>query len=82
MDDSEICDIGFDENPICEECYVLEPGWKCDSTLCYENCGDNMIVGAEACDDGNTMPEDGCSYNCTVEEGFECYFFDEFNSNR
>jgi cysteine-rich repeat protein len=29
-------------------------------------CGDGMMEGAEACDDGNMMPGDGCEPDCTV----------------
>ncbi|MEZ4299719.1 MAG: DUF4215 domain-containing protein [Polyangiaceae bacterium] len=35
-------------------------------------CGDGKLTGAEACDDDNTTPGDGCSATCTVEDGFEC----------
>jgi cysteine-rich repeat protein len=30
-------------------------------------CGDGLISGGEACDDGNTLNGDGCSSTCTVE---------------
>ncbi len=30
-------------------------------------CGDGLISGTEACDDGNTTNGDGCSSTCTVE---------------
>lgn len=30
-------------------------------------CGDDLIEGAEACDDGNTTSGDGCSASCAVE---------------
>jgi cysteine-rich repeat protein len=29
-------------------------------------------LSVEGCDDGNTVPEDGCGADCTVEEGFDC----------
>ena len=35
-------------------------------------CGDGIMDGAEACDDGNTTPSDGCSATCTIETGFIC----------
>jgi cysteine-rich repeat protein len=35
-------------------------------------CGDGIIEAAEACDDGNTAPFDGCSSLCQVEAGFDC----------
>ncbi len=30
-------------------------------------CGDGVVDPGEQCDDGNTMPGDGCSATCTVE---------------
>ncbi len=34
-------------------------------------CGDGMLAGAEACDDGNTEGGDGCSADCSaLEVGF------------
>jgi fibro-slime domain-containing protein len=30
-------------------------------------CGNGKIEGAESCDDGNTMPFDGCSEDCQIE---------------
>ncbi len=35
-------------------------------------CGDGMVGGAEACDDGNTVAGDGCSSTCAVESGWDC----------
>lgn len=35
-------------------------------------CGDNIITGAEICDDGNAKSGDGCSASCTVESGYDC----------
>jgi MYXO-CTERM domain-containing protein len=35
-------------------------------------CGDGAIEGAEACDDGDTDPGDGCSATCTLEPGWVC----------
>jgi len=34
-------------------------------------CGDGVVEGSEACDDGNTINGDGCSSVCTVE-GTQC----------
>jgi cysteine-rich repeat protein len=31
------------------------------------NCGDGQVAGREQCDDGNTIPGDGCSATCKVE---------------
>ncbi len=35
-------------------------------------CGDGILGGAEACDDGNTTADDGCSATCTVETDYVC----------
>ena len=36
-------------------------------------CGDNLIGGTEACDDGNIIGGDGCSADCQqVEPGYTC----------
>ncbi|AKT38688.1 uncharacterized protein CMC5_028360 [Chondromyces crocatus] len=34
-------------------------------------CGDGRVEGAEACDDGNTTPNDGCT-SCGIDDGFLC----------
>ena len=40
-----------------------------DYTPCMNPiCGDSLIVGAEACDDGNTADGDGCAGDCMHEE--------------
>lgn len=35
-------------------------------------CGDVFVEGSETCDDGNTLPGDGCDASCKLEVGFEC----------
>ncbi|MCZ7683372.1 MAG: DUF4215 domain-containing protein [Sandaracinaceae bacterium] len=35
-------------------------------------CGDGVLAGTEACDDGDTTAGDGCSDTCTVEDGWDC----------
>jgi cysteine-rich repeat protein len=35
-------------------------------------CGDGLITGAEECDDGNAISEDGCSSLCDIETGWDC----------
>jgi fibro-slime domain-containing protein len=42
----------------------------CSSTIV---CGDGAVTGDEACDDKNTVSNDGCSANCMqVESGYNC----------
>lgn len=35
-------------------------------------CGDGKKGDSEACDDNNTIPDDGCSSICTIEMGWNC----------
>ncbi|MGF1466522.1 MAG: DUF4215 domain-containing protein [Sandaracinaceae bacterium] len=35
-------------------------------------CGDGDLGAFEACDDGGTAPDDGCSATCSIEMGYEC----------
>ena len=37
-----------------------------------ETCGNGVLEGAEACDDGDTAAQDGCSATCTVEQDYTC----------
>jgi fibro-slime domain-containing protein len=37
------------------------------TTSCTPICGDGIEVGAEQCDDGNTVDGDGCSSDCEIE---------------
>lgn len=41
-------------------------------TVNVTDCGDGVISGTEACDDGGNAATDGCSATCTVEPGFTC----------
>ncbi|MCA9515865.1 MAG: DUF4215 domain-containing protein, partial [Myxococcales bacterium] len=56
------------------ECRIV-PGWSCDDgepSYCLPGCGDGLVQGVEACDDGNLADDDGCSAGCTVEPGQVC----------
>jgi len=35
-------------------------------------CGDGAIGGSEQCDDGNSVPGDGCDGVCQIEPGYRC----------
>lgn len=37
-------------------------------------CGDGIVVYA-VCDDGNNVGGDGCSKNCQIEAGFDCFTY-------
>lgn len=38
-----------------------------DVGIINPSCGDGAVTGTEACDDGNTMPGDGCDAQCMIE---------------
>ncbi len=40
--------------------------------MCTTTCGDSVIAGAEACDDGDAVGGDGCSATCVIEPGWSC----------
>jgi cysteine-rich repeat protein len=44
----------------------------CQLELAGAVCGNGRLEGDEACDDGNTISEDGCSAACIVELGYDC----------
>ena len=48
-------------------------GWFSDIRITLPTCGNGRLDPGEACDDGNAIPGDGCSADCTaVELGWEC----------
>jgi len=52
---------------------MCNTGYNGDGTVCASACGDGAVVmGVEACDDGNTLSGDGCSGACEVEPGWTC----------
>lgn len=53
---------------------VLEEGpFAVRADFVAELCGDGVVAGAEICDDGNTVSEDGCRGDCReVEYDFYC----------
>jgi cysteine-rich repeat protein len=48
--------------------------WRFTQTNCAVTtfCGNGMVEVGEACDDGNTVSGDGCSYMCSVEDAYIC----------
>lgn len=53
-------------------CLSCSSGYYPVSNVCQPRCGDGILVVSEACDDGNTNNNDGCSSNCTLEPSFLC----------
>jgi MYXO-CTERM domain-containing protein len=83
----ETCDnANTNSDDGCSNLCVIEEGYVCDvasepcdavcgdsmESACFSVCGDGLLVGAEACDDGNTDDSDGCSAVCGIEEGWVC----------
>lgn len=56
----------------CSETCTIEPGWRCSTSGCTEICGDGLVVGNEACDDGARQSGDGCSSACKIEPYYMC----------
>ncbi len=53
---------------------AIEGGFSCAGTpsTCVTTCGDGIIAGAEACDDGKVAAGDGCGAACQIEAGWSC----------
>jgi cysteine-rich repeat protein len=78
----EQCDLGADNGLFygdgtgCSKTCTSEPLCRDagggPTRACDSVCGDGMVVGAEQCDDGNLVDNDGCSSGCAVEGGFTC----------
>ena len=55
----------------CSSTCKINPGWACTGdppNNCHQTvCGDGKVEGSEGCDDGNTLPNDGCSPTCHFE---------------
>src|SRR5512133_3388777 len=70
----ETCDPPAVGSGCSAEC-TAEPGWTCPRpALCNRVpfCGDGVVNGEEACDDGNVLAGDGCAA-CGVEANWSCY---------
>ncbi|MEK6872578.1 MAG: myxococcus cysteine-rich repeat containing protein [Nanoarchaeota archaeon] len=74
LEKGEICETGINETQVCtttegyagtEACNSLCNGY--DVCITTESCGDGIVNGLEACDDGNTINGDGCNSLCQIE---------------
>jgi cysteine-rich repeat protein len=66
------CDADCQEEPG----YFCPPfQFFCQATTCNDGVlsGDQQWGAGESCEDGNTVPGDGCDENCNVEPGYDCY---------
>jgi cysteine-rich repeat protein len=65
------CDITKKLTLIRNDCQCIT-GYSFDANhLCKNICGDGFLIDQEQCDDGNTLPGDGCSSDCQYESGIE-----------
>jgi fibro-slime domain-containing protein len=61
---------GTNMDKACSSTCKYVDGWACAGTppSCHQTkCGDGKVEGSEGCDDGNTLPNDGCSPTCHFE---------------
>ena len=60
--------VDADELRAAVSCALDPEGAACPRAAIYDGlCGDGMMQGSEACDDGNNYGGDGCAANCTLE---------------
>jgi cysteine-rich repeat protein len=59
------CRAAKNADGLLADCDTLDDGQANQS--CVLVCGDGILEGGEACDDGNVVSEDGCSATCQVE---------------
>lgn len=77
IDIDEQCDNGDNNGMVCSANYGETCSWCTNSceprTVVGDYCGDGEYNAAnEACDDGNTVGNDGCSATCQIENGWQC----------
>jgi cysteine-rich repeat protein len=48
------------------------PGYANQDNAAGATCGDGVVTGDEACDDGGILRGDGCSPACRAEPGYTC----------
>jgi cysteine-rich repeat protein len=68
-----ICEAGAMRYRVCPDEAACEAAWQhAGAFRCAEGeplpevCGDRVRVGAEACDDGNLVDDDGCDVRCAI----------------
>lgn len=65
----EECDCGSGGDMVSPLCMSLgNDGPYCNAVCDLRRCGNTVVDPGEVCDDGNTMPGDGCNFDCTSDE--------------
>jgi cysteine-rich repeat protein len=71
MEECDPAGPGTNMDKACSSTCKFNAGWACSSDSppkCHQTvCGDKIVEGSEGCDDGNTVPNDGCSPTCHSE---------------
>ncbi|CAI2363969.1 unnamed protein product [Moneuplotes crassus] len=75
VESGHVCAGGDSENK--DTCRLWSTGFYTNDSVrpteCITKCGDGQRVGSEACDDGNTIDDDGCSSDCSeIELAWKC----------
>ncbi len=79
----EACDDGnLDAGDGCSaDCLQVEEGFTCPTSqgvggdcqpVVEDRCGDGRLGAGEECDDGDDDDTDGCTNECTVQDGYDC----------
>ncbi len=68
VEGTELCEPSSDAG--CTSQCQFAPDCSGDGA-CTSACGDGILLN-EACDDGNTLPGDGCDEHCEIEPGYSC----------
>ncbi len=68
-----LCNLLNDVDGLSRDCDLFDDG-NDENETCAEpaECGDGDVETMEGCDDGGTLPGDGCSPLCTLEPGWNC----------
>jgi len=79
LDEGELCDGSLYGSETCQNQGYDGGTLACTAACAIDlsgctlaSCGDGIIEGTEECDDGGTAAGDGCSSNCSMEEGWRC----------